>query len=97
MIQSSASRLACTNRMEALERNSKTKSRSQVASRLLVEILENPNSFATASRSIAKFDPATAHEPSGRTSTRVSDCSKRSASRTNISLYARQYLLQRIG
>ena len=64
--------------MEAFDRNSATKSLSEVASRLFAEIFEKPSSFAMAWRSRAKLEPATAPDPRGSTLTRLSDSSKRS-------------------
>ncbi|MNY58813.1 hypothetical protein D3C86_1951970 [compost metagenome] len=68
---SSLKRERCIMIMDALERNSKMKSRSLTASKEFSYTRPNPSCSATKWRSIGKVVPASAPAPSGSMSTRL--------------------------
>src|SRR3954465_15156611 len=87
---SAPSRDRCVAQVAAAERKSSTKSRLETASIELRATLEKPRSFASIPRSVAKFTPARAPAPSGRSVVDPSTNSKRRASRRNIQKEARR-------
>src|SRR5947209_3032999 len=68
----------------AADRRSRTKSRLETASIELGDTEAKPSSAATARRSVAKFTPASAPEPSGSRSAWVAAKRRRSRSRSSI-------------
>src|SRR6266566_8072418 len=70
------------------KRNSQTKSRSPTASTLFWLAREKPSWRAIAWRSRTMVDPASAPDPSGRTSVRVLQSRRRSESRSRASSWA---------
>jgi hypothetical protein len=85
MIISSAHRLKCSPRSESALTNSRTKSRSLVASILFAVGTEKSSSSAMKARSSGRVAPATAPDPSGHRFRRFRQSASRSASRRNIS------------
>ncbi len=84
-IRSSAKRDRCTMPIEASESNSSTWSRSETLSRLLRVAEAKPNQPANCSRSISYAVPASAPQPNGLTSRRLSASCRRLSSRASIS------------
>ena len=74
---SSARRERCIIQTDEHDRNSIAKSLSETESILFLDTELNPNSFATDALSIGSVVPANAQEPSGRTSMRFMQSSKR--------------------
>ncbi len=82
---SSAIRDRCTMQMEAADRASSAKSRSDTPSRELAMGPSKPRARAVARRSMGNAVPARAAEPSGLRFMRARASEKRPASRPNIS------------
>src|SRR4051794_29539192 len=81
---SAPSRDRCVAHVDAAERKWRTKSRFETGSIEFRATLVKPRSFASIPRSVAKFTPAKAPAPSGRSVVDPSTNSKRRASRRNI-------------
>ncbi len=82
---SSASRDRCTAQIEAADRASRAKSRSETPSRELAMGRSKPSASAVIRRSMGKAVPARAAEPRGDSFIRARASPKRAASRPNIS------------
>ena len=87
---SSASRDRCIIVTAHAYRKSAAKSRSDTASTLFSHTPSIPSSRAVNARSRGNVEPASAPAPSGETFTRRRVSRNRSASRANISRYARR-------
>ena len=82
---SSASRDRCTAQIEATDRNSSAKSRSDTASSELAVGRSKPSAAAVMCRSMGNDVPASAAEPSGFSLSRRRASASRPRSRPNIS------------
>ena len=85
MTISSASRERCVAQIEAIERNSSAKSRSETLSMELRVGSRKPSALAVMDLSIGKPVPASAAAPSGLSSSRSTASRTRDRSRANIS------------
>src|SRR3954449_9836468 len=88
---SAPSRERWVAQVAAALRKSRTKSRLETASIEFGTTPAKPSSDATSRRSVGKFTPASAPEPSGSSAVDPSTTSKRAASRRNIQKYASRW------